>query len=283
MSLFPRSLKFGIALASAVALAQCSQSPLASPTSPTAGASAGGTRLDSGAPGDPGDGVPSVEYLQVCKTADSNVAGTFTLTTDVPGTIATPITVQPGRCVIGALSGAGANVSVTETSAGFVSGQVLKIEIVNGSPVNTTSSFTNGSSFLVKGNLGYVILVKNRIEDPPGGGQGCTPGYWRQDHHYDSWTGYTPGQDFDTAFGVNFFNPNITLGAAVALGGGGVNALARHGVAALLNAASNGVAYNYTTAQVIAIVRGTGAYAGLSVESRKDLLAAANEAGCPLN
>src|SRR5690606_30498275 len=26
-------------------------------------------------------------------------------------------------------------------------------------------------------------------DTPPSGGEGCTPGYWRQPHHFDSWTG----------------------------------------------------------------------------------------------
>jgi hypothetical protein len=71
--------------------------------------------------------------------------------------------------------------------------------------------------------------------------------------------------------------------AAAGLGGGGNNALARHAVAALLNSASGGVDYEFSTAQVLDIVQGDGAYAGLSVEQRKDLLAVANERGCPLN
>jgi hypothetical protein len=60
---------------------------------------------------------------------------------------------------------------------------------------------------------------------------------------HDSWgpTGYTPGDDFDAPFGVDLFNPDITLGEAVNLGGGGVHKLARHGTAALLSAASTDV------------------------------------------
>jgi hypothetical protein len=264
---------------SAITLASCSQSPLNSPTSPIS--SAGGALVGDEAPGDPGDGHVHTEFLQVCKTADSTVAGTFTIakTGTGNGTFVSPITVQPGTCVVAAV---GNNVlTVTETSAGFVS---ATIDTLNGATLTTGQPFTNGGSVTLSGQLGHAIRVRNRIEEPPpGGGQGCTPGYWRQEHHYDSWTGYTPGADFDATFGVNFFNPNVSLGVAVTLGGGGVNALARHAVAALLNSTSGGVDYEYTTAQVIAIVQGTGAYAGLSVEARKNLLAAENETGCTLN
>lgn len=118
---------------------------------------------------------------------------------------------------------------------------------------------------------------------PPKDFQGCTPGYWRQAHHFDSWvpTGYAPGDDFNTVFGVNAsFNPR-TLGDAIALGGGGEFALARHATAALLNAAHPDVNYAYTAAQVIAGVQ--NAYATGNFEPFKNALDFANNAGCPLN
>jgi hypothetical protein len=118
---------------------------------------------------------------------------------------------------------------------------------------------------------------------PTGPAQGCTPGYWRQNQHFDSWvaTGYAPSNDFNTVFGVSAtFNPHSLLDA-VWLGGGGEGALARHAVAALLDAAHPNVNYAYTTAQVIAGVQ--NAYATGNFESFKNTLEAANEAGCPLN
>ena len=76
---------------------------------------------------------------------------------------------------------------------------------------------------------------------------------------------------------------NPTLLQALEAQGGGVNALARHAVAALLNSSNGGVDSNYTTAQVIAIVQEGIAPGGLTIEQAKNLLAAANEQGCPLN
>jgi hypothetical protein len=113
-----------------------------------------------------------------------------------------------------------------------------------------------------------------------GGTEGCTPGYWK--NHLSAWgvTGFAPSQDFDTVFGVNAFTPNITLNAAVRLGGGGIKALARHAVAALLNSAHPNVAYPMTTAEVITLVQNaiaTGQY-----EAAKNILANYNELGCPL-
>jgi hypothetical protein len=111
--------------------------------------------------------------------------------------------------------------------------------------------------------------------------EGCTPGYWRQDQHFDSWLVYLPTDDYDGAFGViASFSPH-TLLDAVWLGGGGESALARHAVAALLNTTSGEVDYAYSTSEVIAIVQ--NAYATGGFESAKNLLAAANNRTCPLN
>jgi hypothetical protein len=117
---------------------------------------------------------------------------------------------------------------------------------------------------------------------PPddGGGEGCTPGYWKQAQHFDSWTGYSPTDDYETVFGVDASFDKDLLGA-LEQGGGGEKALGRHAVAALLNSASGGVSYDYSTGEVIALVQ--DAYATGDFEGAKNLLAAANESGCPLN
>lgn len=115
---------------------------------------------------------------------------------------------------------------------------------------------------------------------PPSGGEGCTPGYWKQDQHLDSWVGYSPSQDYETVFGVDA-SFTKTLLEALGQGGGGEKALGRHAVAALLNAANPDVNYLYTEADVIAMVQ--QAYATGDFEGVKNLFAAQNEMGCPLN
>lgn len=72
-----------------------------------------------------------------------------------------------------------------------------------------------------------------------------------------------------------------TLGQAIAFGGGGEYALARHAVAALLNAAHSRVDYAYTRAEVIEVVR--WAYERGDFATAKDNLAEANEQSCPLD
>ena len=117
------------------------------------------------------------------------------------------------------------------------------------------------------------------------GGEGCTPGYWKQHHHFDSWVTYTTGQSFDAIFGVDA-QGDPTLLDAVKAGGGGFKALGRHAVAALLNAANPDVNYLFREADVIAMVQ--DAYQTGDAETTKDVLAEQNEQngatqGCPLN
>lgn len=112
---------------------------------------------------------------------------------------------------------------------------------------------------------------------PPNGGQGCTPGYWK--NHLHAWVGHAPDDDYETTFGVDAAF-SATLLEALAQGGGGETALGRHAVAALLNAASGDVSFGYTEPEVIAWVQ--AAYATGDFEPVKDRFDAENNLGCPL-
>ena len=110
--------------------------------------------------------------------------------------------------------------------------------------------------------------------------EGCTPGYWRQEHHFDSYPApYAP----DTLFGDVFADafPGLSLSVATRLKGGGLNALGRHAAAAVLNAASGDVDYGATTGEVIDAFN--AAYASGDYEPTKDDFEALNTSGCPLN
>ena len=111
------------------------------------------------------------------------------------------------------------------------------------------------------------------------GGDGCTPGYWKQPQHFGSWVTYDMGDDYETIFGVDA-SFTLTLLDTLGQGGGGEIALGRHAVAALLNTANAGVEYGFTTAGVIAMVQ--DAYATGDFNGVKNTLATENELGCPL-
>jgi len=111
---------------------------------------------------------------------------------------------------------------------------------------------------------------------------GCTPGYWKQSQHFDSWNGFSTGDSYDTIFGVtSSFDSGFTLLDAASQGGGGENALGRHAVAALLNTQNIDVNYPFTQAQVIDLVQ--DAYSDGDFEGTKNILVEENEQICPLN
>ena len=131
---------------------------------------------------------------------------------------------------------------------------------------------------------GYTCDEPACLCTPPMGGEGCTPGYWKQNQHLDSWvaTGYSPDQTVESAFGA--LDPSVddlTLRQALRLRGGGLKALMRHAVAALLNSTHADVSYAMGRDAVIAMVQAameTGDF-----ETTKDALEYENEMGCPLN
>jgi hypothetical protein len=128
--------------------------------------------------------------------------------------------------------------------------------------------------------------------------EGCTPGYWKQPQHFGSWTFYSPDMKFSDVFGKTItimWNQkgkpqsitNPTLLQALEANGGGINALARQAVAALLNAASPLVhpdpAFD-TPAEVIAAVQSVlNTHNTSDDEALKNKLDSSNNAGCPLN
>jgi hypothetical protein len=124
---------------------------------------------------------------------------------------------------------------------------------------------------------------------PPPGDEGCTPGYWK--NHPGSWTGFTSGSTLESVFDVpdSLGLDNATLLDALNFGGGsGVSGAARillrAAAAALLNAASSGVAYPLTTAQVISQVNAALASGDRdTMLTLASLLDADNNLGCPLN
>jgi hypothetical protein len=117
------------------------------------------------------------------------------------------------------------------------------------------------------------------VPPPPGGGEGCTPGYWKQRHHFCAWPPpYAPTTLFSDVFENAF--PGKTLLQVLSQGGGGLKALGRHTVAALLNAASDDVSYDLSASDVINAFNAVfpnGDYSRLHRE-----LEQFNEQGCPL-
>jgi hypothetical protein len=124
--------------------------------------------------------------------------------------------------------------------------------------------------------------------------EGCTPGYWKQSQHFDSWPAIvgTPSTLFHdvTAAGgsVRFADafPGKTLLQVLSQGGGGIIALGRHAAAGVLNGGSPDVNYNFSRAKTIEMFNAAYLSGDAAViESTKNAIQAMNEAadGCPLN
>jgi len=114
---------------------------------------------------------------------------------------------------------------------------------------------------------------------PPPGQEGCTPGYWK--NHLQSWPApYTPGTTLGSVFtGLPSGYASLTFQQALNLGGGGLNALLRHAVSALLNASSPEVDYPLSAAEVISLTN--AAIASGNYEATKDLFDQYNNLGAP--
>jgi hypothetical protein len=233
--------------------------------------------------------APVVGEITVCKVWDGTAGGATTINAAVStdrGALGNSAIVgdnsfASGECTLRATTTQGSDffddVTITEVvPAGAELTLVQRFDV--GGPAGGTV-VSNGTVVGFNVFHGSVIVFTNRLI--PTGDEGCTPGYWKQDQHFGNWP-VALNTTFTSVFGAGIFGG--TLLDALGLTGGLDNQLARHGAAAYLNAASGDVDYAYTTAQVIDIVQGDGAYAGLSVEARKNLLAAANEGvgGCPL-
>lgn len=123
-----------------------------------------------------------------------------------------------------------------------------------------------------------------------GGGEGCTPGYWKQAHHFDSWpAGVTPDTPYDSIFGrvitVRTKDAGLVTGPtllqALSAKGGKINTAARHSTAAYLNSMTTGVSYDLSSDEVISNLQSSvdnGDFGDLI-----EALVNFNEQGCPLN
>jgi len=114
---------------------------------------------------------------------------------------------------------------------------------------------------------------------PPPGQEGCTPGYWK--NHLGSWPApYTPSTTLGSVFtGLPAGYASLTLQQALNLGGGGLNALLRQAVSALLNASSSEVDYPLSAAEVISLTN--AAIASGMYEATKDVFDQYNNLGAP--
>lgn len=185
---------------------------------------------------------------------------------------------------------------------------------LNGAALGVAAVFTLASRPVWANQCSISGMASGNLSAPEVRCEGCTPGYWMQCQHLDSWapTGFKPDDIFNTVFGVTqYINPKnnkaYTLLQVMGLNGNGNcspdpsqpncsakpngNAIGHigcdpispnlgfHAVAALLNAAHPNLNYGYTSGEVINLFKNNLHRAG----ELKDSLAMLNERSCPLN
>jgi hypothetical protein len=125
------------------------------------------------------------------------------------------------------------------------------------------------------------------------GDEGCTPGYWKQEQHFDSYpVGITPDTLLTDLLGFEIPGyETTTVLQALKLKGGGADALIRQGTAGMLNVLSPEVDYDFSEETTLRQFQDgldpqlfdMWPDADDDLEERKDALDVANNAGCPLN
>jgi hypothetical protein len=315
-----RPVFLGAILAVVVAIAACSDSEnsVLEPPAPSFNQTTGGGDPEFTVPpiGGFGDASAEHEFVEVCKAyAWGTSTPAVTITVDVDSHIGdeNPISFQKtlfdggnygangDRCRdVWVHGGAGSfsTVTLTETvPAGF---GVQYDKTVSDFPVGSCVSPPANSCGGDKGETGVSSNTVSGRSWAKGGflvtftnypAQGCTPGYWKQDHHFASWVGYSPGDSFNTVFGVAAFAANTTLLDVLWLPGHGkyskLNKLAAHAVAALLNSTS-GLDFGdasgpITSAQIIADFQGAWDGSKSDQNQQKGEFENLNERACLLN
>ena len=147
-------------------------------------------------------------------------------------------------------------------------------------------TFANSAVAMADGPISSnVCPVTVTVIAEGGGGEGCTPGGWRNNEGAWGPTGLNFLDLFDATFGFGFdTNPDLVLGetgpgehdGSIWARGGGLKKVQRHGTACLLNALHPDVDYDLTAAQCIAIVLAGGSAGGFDINDVVDF----NEQGC---
>lgn len=213
----------------------------------------------------------SSQFLHFDPTGSSVVTLSGSITTDA--------------AIIGAIvteSSLDASDSLGAAGTAYPTGDVTRdLEPIQGDVVTISGDqLTATTTVNDRFHFDQIRVISECPPPPPPGDEGCTPGYWKQAHHFDSWAGFAPSDKFEAVFGVQVPG-NPSLLDALKAKGGGINALERHAVAALLNASSGDVDYPLSVSQVIAKVQ--DAIANGTVEQTKDEFEGFNELGCPLS
>ncbi len=210
-----------------------------------------------------GDATLAFYFLSEADVCRSQAYNLKINNVDVPGGAGTVDDISQGLYVV---------MDVT----GIPDGATVRLDVTAATPSCGTATGEAFNSHL----SGIFVDGTQACADP--GDAGCTPGFWKNTRkHRPAWVGYAPGDLFSSVFENAFAGK--TLKQVLKAKGGGLNALGRHTVAALLNGANSDINYGMSDAEVIAAFNEV--YPGTKAEytALKNEFADDNERGCPIN
>lgn len=211
-------------------------------------------------------------FFTVCKVAEADPTATF----EFEGSVASPRTSSTGdldpiflkheECIDywepgpAGSTGNPDTVTVTElVPAGWVNDGITAYtyNALTDETVVVESEGPTYSGLVQRVKIGTLVIFHNSIA--PMGGEGCTPGAWKNRLvRIDAWdaTAYATSDLVNDVFDAPAVFDGVTLLEALSLKGGNsfdekVEILLRAATAALLNASHPGVEYDLTPAQVI--------------------------------
>ena len=266
-----------LSLAGALVVAACGESALVAPTTKVTGRTASGFGF-VGSIGDyvwldaNGNGIQDVGEVGMAGVTLNLYAGSTCTGTPIGTQLSDPS--GNGFYLFAPLAAGTYSVQVV-TPSGFAPTTVNAAGSTSENDSNPACSTVTIADGEFNGSLdfGFVPAVVAN--------EGCSPGYWKNHTNWPS--PYTKTMLFSAVFSNAF--PGKTLQQVLSTGGGGLIALGRQTVSALLNAKSLGAAdFGLTTASVISqfnAAYASGNYAPLQTyfESLTDV----NGRVCPLN
>jgi hypothetical protein len=228
----------------------------------------------------PGDGNVDFELFELCKvySGQTGAAVVFDVSVDAENDANTAndpadfqVTLNPGECrdiwtdggptqdkvTVTEVVPSGYTASYVKTTLVRAAGVPDAVVVGSSTPGNSMSEAFSGDT--PAGVVGVLVVFTNTFVPPPPGGEGCTPGFWKNRGLGLGWPTYDPADDFDTVFGVAS-TYSLTLLEALNKGGGGEY-------------------YDLTEAEVIAAVQ--DAYATGDFEGVKDNLEGFNTQTAP--
>ena len=241
--------------------------------------------------------VGQAPSLQITKSAanatvdaGSDIGFSITVSSNGPGTAAGVVlndALPAGNGISWSLVQAVAGCSIQNNTltcnfGDLAAGQTRTVELTSPTTTGSCGIYNNTASATATNHATVQASASTTVNcppPPPGGGEGCTPGYWKQTQHFGNWTApYTPNTLFSAVFEDAF--PGMTLLQVLGQGGGGLNALGRHTVAALLNGANSNVSADLSAQQVIDAFNAV--FPSGDIDGLHTQLAGFNEQGCPL-